>query len=120
MRVIVADDQPEVCSALKLLLEEKPNVKVIFEAKTSYELLWRVKSECPDLVLLDWELPGTKPKDLISVLQSICPNLSIIVLSSTPQTRKIALEAGATGFVCKSEPPEQLLTALENFGATLS
>lgn len=114
MRVILADDQPEVRSALRLLLGEKPGVNVIGEADTSFELLWQVKSNCPDLILLDWELPGTRPKELLSVLRMLCPLLSIIALSSRPQERQNALTAGASDFVCKSDPPEMLSTALNN------
>lgn len=114
MRIIVADDQPEVRSALKLLLEEKPGVSVEGEASNFTELFRQVRDRCPELVLLDWELPGTNPVELISTLHSLCPHLEIIALSSRPQMRKIALEAGASEFVCKSDPPENLLTALEN------
>ncbi len=112
MQVIIADDQPEVRSALKLLLEEKPGVNVIDEASTSYELLRKIKNNCPELVLLDWELPGTKPSELISILQTLYPHLAVIALSSRPQMRKAALDAGARDFVCKSDPPEKLLAAL--------
>jgi DNA-binding NarL/FixJ family response regulator len=114
MRIIVADDQPDVRSALKLLLEERPGVVVEGEASNFLELFRQVKNMCPELVLLDWELPGTKPEELISALHNLCPQLEIIALSSRPQMRKIALEAGVSEFVCKSDPPENLLTALDN------
>jgi CheY-like chemotaxis protein len=51
MRVIVADDQPEVRSALRLLLEEKPGIDVIAEVRNAKELLRQVKLESPELVL---------------------------------------------------------------------
>jgi DNA-binding NarL/FixJ family response regulator len=113
MRVIVADDKPEVRSALKLLLEDKPDIDVVSEVGTSYELLWQVRASCPDLLILDWELPGTKPENLLSVLHSLCPHVSVIALSSTPQMRQAAIASGASEFVCKSEPPENLLAALD-------
>ncbi len=114
MRIIVADDQPEVRSALRLMLEEKPGNSVIDEVSTSYELLWQVSAGGPDLILLDWELPGTKPKELLSILRNLYPHLMVIALSSHPQTRQAALEAGAHTFACKSDPPENLLAALDD------
>jgi DNA-binding NarL/FixJ family response regulator len=114
MRVIVADDQPEVRSALRLILEERPGISVMGEASNASELLQQVRTNCPDLVLLDWELPGANPKALVITLQTLCPTLSVVALSSRPQMKQIALEAGVKNFVCKSEPPEQLLTALDN------
>jgi DNA-binding NarL/FixJ family response regulator len=113
MRVIVADDQPEVRSALRLLLEEKPGIDVIAEVRNSKELLRQVKLESPELVLLDWELPGAKPEELISSLHSLSPVLSVVALSSRPQMRQAALDAGARDFVCKSEPPERLMATLD-------
>ena len=114
MRVIVADDQPEVRSALKLLLEEKPGTRVMGEVSTGFELVQQVRKNAPDLVLLDWELPGTRPQELLETLHAVCPHLSVIALSSRPQIRKAAMNAGAQDFVCKSDPPELLMSALEN------
>lgn len=114
MRVILADDQPEVCSALRLLLEEKPGINVLSEVGNTYELLRQVQASCPDLILLDWELPGASSKELVPLLHTLCPHLEIIALSSHPQMKPAALKAGVRHFICKSEPPEQLLTALEN------
>jgi DNA-binding NarL/FixJ family response regulator len=114
MRVILADDQPEVRSALRLLLEEKPGIQVLAEASTTRELLQQVRDNCPDLLLLDWELPGNDPAGLISLLRALCPQLTVIALSSRPQAKPAAVEAGVRHFICKSEPPEQLLTALDN------
>jgi DNA-binding NarL/FixJ family response regulator len=112
MRVIVADDQPEVRSALRLLLEEKPGLMVVAEASNSRELLSQVQSQLPELILLDWELPGGRNVELVTALHALDPYISVIALSSHPQMRKPALAAGARDFVCKSEPPEKLLAAL--------
>jgi DNA-binding NarL/FixJ family response regulator len=113
MRVIVADDQPDVRSALRLMLEEKPGITQIEEASTTQELIRRVKSNCPDLVLLDWELPGARPDELLKTLRRACSGIKIIALSSRPQTKQIAMEYGANDFVCKSDPPEVLLGAID-------
>jgi DNA-binding NarL/FixJ family response regulator len=114
MRIILADDQPEVRSALRLLLEEKAGIQVIADASTSSELLLQVRSCCPDLILLDWELPGLDPEKLVKLLLKICTSLYIIALSSRPQMKPEAFKAGVRQFICKSEPPEQLLAALDN------
>jgi DNA-binding NarL/FixJ family response regulator len=114
MRIILADDQPEVRSALRLLLEEKTGIKVIADASTSTELLRQVRACCPDLILLDWELPGSEPEKLVKLLHKTCSSLYIIALSSRPQMKPVALKAGVLHFICKSEPPEQLLAALDN------
>jgi DNA-binding NarL/FixJ family response regulator len=113
MRVIVADDQPDVRSALRLMLEEKPGITQIDEVSTSQELITRVRLHCPDLVLLDWELPGSRPDELLKLLRRVCGGIKVIALSSRPQAKQIALQYGANDFVCKSDPPEVLLSAIE-------
>jgi DNA-binding NarL/FixJ family response regulator len=115
VRIIVADDQPDVRSALKLALEEKPGTRVVDEVSTPAELVQQVWINSPDLVLLDWELPGIKPKELLQTLHTFCPHLSVIALSSRPQVKKAAIAAGAQEFVCKSEPSEFLIAALDRF-----
>lgn len=113
MRVIMADDQPEVCSAMRLLLEEKQGITITGEVSNASDLLEKLRAVKADLVLLDWELPGSNPQELITLMREICPQLSIIALSSRPQVRQEALQAGSQEFVGKSDPPETLLEALD-------
>ena len=110
MHILLADDQAKVRSALRLLLEQQPGVQVIGEALNAAELL--DQKTCPDLVLLDWELPGLAPDSALHALRALCPRLKIIALSGRPQARQAALDAGADAFVSKIDPPERLLAAL--------
>ncbi len=109
MRILVADDRSQVRSALHLLLESEPGMTVIEDIADADELFERVRTTCPDLVLIDWELPGLESSGLISALRSICPNLSVIALSGIPEAREAALAANVDGFVSKGDPPERLL-----------
>ena len=113
MQVILADDQAKVRSALRLLLEHQPNVKILGEAVDTTGLLDWVTAMCPDLVLLDWELPGLPAAALLPLLHDHCPDLGVIALSSRPETRQAALEAGADAFASKGDPPERLLMAMD-------
>lgn len=111
MRVLLADDEARVRSALKLLLEQQPDLHVIGEAEESASLLAEVRATQPDAVLIDWELPGTPAAELVAVLQSLAPALLIVALSGRPEARQAALKAGADHFVSKVEPPERVLAA---------
>ena len=121
MRILLADDQPKVRFALRVLLERQPGLKVVVdEAADAEDLLAQAEAACPDLVLLAWELPGleaigpsaTPGKGLLSALREACPGLSVIVLCVRREMRQAALDAGADAFVCKCDPPERLLTAI--------
>jgi DNA-binding NarL/FixJ family response regulator len=112
MRVILADDQAKVRSALRLMLEEQSDVKIIGEAVDATGVLDRVRATSPDLVLLDWELPGMHD-GLVAILHELCPHLKLIALSGRPQAGRAALSAGADAFVSKGDPPEGLLAAID-------
>ena len=58
MRIMIADSQPKVRFALRVALEQRPGFKTISEAIDSEDLIVQSRVICPDLVMLDWELPG--------------------------------------------------------------
>ena len=111
-RVLLADDQAKVRSALELLLEQEPDMVVVGETGDAQGLLDKVQKTCPDLVILDGELPGLVLNGLFATLRSLCPPLKVIVLSGRPEARQVALAAGADFFVSKGDPPEHLLNVL--------
>jgi DNA-binding NarL/FixJ family response regulator len=110
MRVLLADDQAKVRSAIRLLLDQERDIEVLGEAVDATGLLDWVKAASPDMVLLDWELPGFHPGMLVA-LRQLCPCLDVIALSGRPESRQAALSAGADAFVSKGDPPEQLMKA---------
>jgi DNA-binding NarL/FixJ family response regulator len=113
MRILLADDQPKVRLALRALLERQPGLNVVGEAIDAQDLLLQMEDICPDVVLLDWELPGVGVVDLLSALRRACPDASVIALSGLVRARQAALAAGADAFVSKGEPPERLLATIE-------
>ncbi|HSW58569.1 MAG TPA: response regulator transcription factor [Dehalococcoidales bacterium] len=114
MRVLVADKHPDVRSALTLALEEKAGLEIVGEAADVKALHEYVRTARPELVILEWELAAGGMRKIIADLRTSNPGLKIIVLSAEPQVRNEALKSGVTGFVCKSDPPETLIKALES------
>ena len=112
MRILIADDQQEVRFALRVLLERQPGLTVAGEAIDTPDLLAQTGLACPDLVLLDWELPGLTAHDSLSTLREVCPELLVVALSGRPEARPPALAAGVDAFVSKADPPEALLDAI--------
>jgi DNA-binding NarL/FixJ family response regulator len=114
MRILLADDEFNVRLALQALLERQPGLEIVGGVGNARELLIQVKTTCPDLVLLDWELPDSTAVALLSELDGACPDLAVIALSGRPETRRAALDAGVDAFVSKIDSPEYLLTALHS------
>jgi DNA-binding NarL/FixJ family response regulator len=116
VNILLADDQPEVRSALKLLLQQKAQAHIVGEAENIRTLLEQPKEPGPDVILVDWELPGLSPADSVSTVRQSYPSARIVALSSQPEAHQPALQAGADAFVCKGDPPETLLAVLERWG----
>lgn len=113
MRILLADGQPNVRFALRVLLDREPGYHVVGEASDSQGLSRCAALTLPDVVVLGWELPGLAPRDPLAFLRRECPHLIIIALSARAEARSAALSAGANAFVSKSDPPEQLLAAID-------
>ena len=115
MRILLADNQPKVRFALRVLLERQPGIEIVGEVTNADDLLSQMGKAHPDIVLLSWDLPGLAANSPLSSLREMHPKLSVIALSGRPEVRRAALSAGANAFVSKADPPEQLLATLRRY-----
>jgi DNA-binding NarL/FixJ family response regulator len=113
MRILLADDQPRVRFALRALLERRLGAAVVGEASDLDELRAQLPVCCPDVILLDWDLPGRQARAFVAGLREACPKVSVVALSGRVEARQAALAAGADAFVCKCDPPDGLISALQ-------
>jgi DNA-binding NarL/FixJ family response regulator len=109
-RVFLADAQPEVRSALRLLLLDL-QMQVVGEAIDWPSALTQVPAANPDLLVVEWELPAGVSAAL-ATLRVSCPNLRIVVLSGQLEARQAALHAGADAFISKGESPDRVADRL--------
>lgn len=109
MKIMIADDQAEVRSALKVLLEHENINGTMDEAEDVGSLLMKTKSESPDMVILDWELSGAHMEGVIPVLRREIPGLRIVAMSVRPEAARAAINAGVDAFFSKGENSDRLL-----------
>ena len=109
MRVLVADDESRARLALRLFLEERGLV-VIGEAATAQEILPLLQGLRPDLLLLDWELPGLAEERRLD-MPAWARSLRIVALSSGPTADRNRLPSPIE-FVGRTDPPDCLIAAL--------
>ena len=112
MRILLADAQTRVRSALRLLLENELDECDIDEAAAADEVRRLVSTVRPDVLLLDWNLPGFSGAGFIAGLKDECPHTAVIVMDSRPLVGEAALGAGADGFISKNDPPEQVTAVI--------
>jgi DNA-binding NarL/FixJ family response regulator len=115
MNILIGDAQPRVRFGLQLLFEQQAGWKVVGEVDDAQALLEAVRLRCPELVLLDWELPGMPAENLLVLIRQQCPRLGVVFMSGKIELRSIALQAGADNFVYKADPPEKLLEQIREF-----
>jgi DNA-binding NarL/FixJ family response regulator len=112
MRVLVADTHPEVRWALRTVVGEEPGLTMAGEVSDSEQLVRQARTLRPDMIILEWELPGRPAEDLLAALSSSNHGTRLIVLSRQPEAKQAALAAGADAFVSKADAPQELLEAL--------
>jgi DNA-binding NarL/FixJ family response regulator len=106
MIIFLADDQPDVRSALRLLLEQQEDVEVAGEVASASELMECLADVRCDVLLVDWDLPGLPRGELMARAEAANPPFRVIAL-----TTESMVEPGVA-FVSKCEPPRHLLRAL--------
>ncbi len=114
MRILIADDQPEVRYALRVLIEQEDGTFEFDEAGGLDSLFSKAGTGKPDLLLLDWELSNHGMTDAVARVRRLAPGISIIVLSSRPEAEKSAAAAGVDAFVSKGDNSDKLLSAIHS------
>jgi DNA-binding NarL/FixJ family response regulator len=112
MRVLLADHHSKVRWALRTAIKEEPRLVVVGEATDAETLLSQAQVLRPDLILLEWELPGQPVEEVLLTLHALSNRCQVIILSRQSECERAALEAGADAFISKAAAPEEVLSAL--------
>ena len=114
IRVLVADDQAMVRAGFRMLLAGEQDIEVVAEASTGLEAVAEAARTDPDVVLMDIRMPELDGLEATSRIVAADPAARILVLTTFDLDEYVygALRAGASGFVLKDDPPEQLIAAI--------
>ena len=119
LKVLVADDHAILRFGLKRLIGEMPEVKVIGEADNATKLQQMLRKEHWDLLVLDLDMPGQNPLDMLKRVKPDYPDLGVLILSMYPEEQFAlrAFRSGAVGYLNKESAPEKLLIALRQIAS---
>jgi two-component system response regulator DesR len=114
IRLLLADDQAMVRTALAALLSLEPDFEVVAEVGRGDEVVAAATEHRPDVALLDIEMPGLDGLAAAAALTHEAPEVRVIILTTfgRPGYLRRAMESGALGFVVKDAPAEQLAEAV--------
>ena len=116
IRLVLVDDQAAVRQGLRMRLLLEPDIAVIGEASSGKEALALVQQLCPDVVLMDIEMPDMDGISAAALVRTIAPQSVVVMLSIHDESmiRAQALRAGARAFVEKCGSMESLLAAIRS------
>jgi DNA-binding NarL/FixJ family response regulator len=114
MRIIIASKQPPTRQAIGLLLRTRLNAEIVGDTGELEGLTNLVKSNHPDIVLLDEGLVQNKLDEVLASLRMLDPSPAVIVLAKSDKVEQAALAAGADKTVLIGSEPKELLIALQS------
>jgi DNA-binding NarL/FixJ family response regulator len=114
IRILIVDDHPVVREGLAGMLAGQPDFAVVGEAKDGAEAVEMDARLRPDVLLMDLRMPGMDGVAAIEVVRGKRPLANILVLTTYDSDADIvrAIEAGATGYLLKDTPREELFRAI--------
>ena len=119
IRVLVADDQTMVRAGFRLLLADEADIEVVAEAGNGREAVAQAARFRPDVILMDIRMPEMDGLEATRRILATDTGARVLILTTFDLDDYVfeALRAGASGFVLKDEPPEQLLGAVRTIAA---
>ena len=119
LKIVLATADTNLQLSLGLSLSEEPSVSIVGTASEAESLLALIKFTRPDIVVADWDLPGRPISELLAEAQRDAYRRKLTIVCMSTRVREEALQAGATAFVVRGDPPEALLNVFRNTRALL-
>jgi len=119
IRVLVADDQSMVRAGFRMLLAGEQDIDVVAEASNGLEAVDQAARHRPDVVLMDIRMPELDGLEATRRILAADGGARVLILTTFDLDEYVyeALRAGASGFVLKDDPPEQLIAAIHTVAA---
>lgn len=114
IRVLLVDDQSLLRMGFRLILEAEPDISVVGEAADGASAIRVAAALHPDVTLMDVRMPGTDGIQATAAIVAADPGCKVVILTTFDLDQYVfaGIKAGASGFLLKDAPPEELLAAI--------
>jgi two-component system response regulator DegU len=115
IKLLLVDDHPLVREGIRSSLLRHPSITIVGEAANGKEALRQAKQFCPDVVLMDLNMPEMNGFEATPLLRKHCPDARIIALTIHDSEEYVfrILRSGASGYLLKDTSPEELVKAID-------
>jgi DNA-binding NarL/FixJ family response regulator len=110
-RILLADPNPTLRSALALLLETRLDAQIVGQVSSMESLLCEAAATQPDIIIIGLGLPGEPSQERIATLRQKAPRASVLIACACPE--KSNLFEGTETFLCHTDLPETILATIQ-------
>lgn len=113
-KILIVDDHPMMREGLRGVIKREPDLIVCGEVENAQQAMAAIPKLAPDLALVDITLPGKSGLELVKDIKAMHPHLAILAISMHDESlyAERMLRAGASGYITKQQPPEELVKAI--------
>ena len=119
IRILLVDDHPVIRAGLRAMLDQQPDLEVVAEAADGQSAVTQARTSEPDVVLMDIQMPGVDGIEATRQIAALEPAPKVLILTTYDTDGDIlpAIENGATGYLLKDTPPDDLYHAIRQAAA---
>jgi DNA-binding NarL/FixJ family response regulator len=120
IRIVLADDHLTVRQTIRICIESDPQMEVVAEAGSGRETIAAVDRSTPDMVVLDYQMPGLNGLEVARVIRERHPKVPMLMLTGEEDAalRAASERVGVKGFMLKGQPLDELLTEIHSIMGT--
>jgi DNA-binding NarL/FixJ family response regulator len=117
VRIVLADDHLTVRQTVRICIESDPELEVVAEAGSGREAIDEVDRTRPDMVILDYQMPGLDGLEAARVIAERHPEVTMLMLTGEEDTalRAASNRVGVKGLLLKGQPLDDLLTEIHSY-----
>jgi DNA-binding NarL/FixJ family response regulator len=117
VRIVLADDHLTVRQTVRICIETDPELEVVAEAGSGREAIDEVDRTSPDMVILDYQMPGLDGLEAARVIRECHPEVTMLMLTGEEDAalRAASARVGVKGLLLKGQPLDDLLTEIHSF-----